>query len=60
MENQTVRWDIAVPKNLDDYVDKALKVSTYKTRVEFVRAAVRLLADKILKENQEAKSDGTS
>ena len=40
-KRDTKRWNIPVPKILDDIVKKAIELDTHSTKSDFVRDAVR-------------------
>jgi Arc/MetJ-type ribon-helix-helix transcriptional regulator len=40
-KRDTTRWNIPVPKILDDIVEKAIELDTHSTKSDFVRDAVR-------------------
>lgn len=40
-KGHTTRWNIPVPKVLDDVVERAIELDTHSTKSDFVRDAVR-------------------
>lgn len=49
-QNRPIHWNITVPERLDDALEKAVKQGSYRTKNEYVRAAVRRMLE--IQENQ--------
>lgn len=41
MSKTNIRWNVAVPKLLDEAVEKAVKLDTHMTKSDLIREAVR-------------------
>lgn len=52
------RWNIPVPKHLDEQLEKYLEKDAFKTKSEFIRASVRDRLDQENKKMESSKENG--
>jgi len=52
-----IKWEVLVPKHLNEQLVDYIEKDAYKTKSEFIRTAVR---DRLEKENQKLEKAGCS
>lgn len=48
MKKENIRWNVPVPRHLDEQLEEYIDKDAYKTKSEFIRTAVR---DRLKEEN---------